>query len=230
MIEFLSNWAKGLGLAIIVVSILEMLLPNGKNKKYVRTVMGVYIMFSIITPFIENSKIFAVSEIDFNKYIEESNIENIEIDQSSMDNKIQKLYISEMEKDIKQKIENKGYIVIDCKVSANIQNTNEESRISKIELDVEKNEDIQENNKKEIIEEEANIETVVVDEIQKIKYIDIYVGNNKSENNGNEKKDNNKNNKEKEEKRKRITTVDIQNIKKILIDEYGVNEKCLEIK
>ena len=226
MIEFLSNWAKGLGLAIIVVSILEMLLPNGKNKKYVRTVMGVYIMFSIITPFIENSKIFAVSEIDFNKYIEESNIENIEIDQSSMDNKIQKLYISEMEKDIKQKIENKGYIVIDCKVSANIQNTNEESRISKIELDVEKNEDIQENNKKEIIHEEGIIENIVVDEIQKIKSIDVYVGDDKK----NKEDKENKENKNKEEKRGRITTVDIQNIKKILIDEYGVNEKCLEIK
>ena len=226
MIEFLSNWAKGLGLAIIVVSILEMLLPNGKNKKYVRTVMGVYIMFSIITPFIENSKIFAVSEIDFNKYIEESNIENIEIDQSSMDNKIQKLYISEMEKDIKQKIENKGYIVIDCKVSANIQNTNEESRVTKIELDVEKNENIQENNKKEIIHEEGIIENIVVDEIQKIKSIDVYVGDDKK----NKEDKENKENKNKEEKRGRITTVDIQNIKKILIEEYGVNEKCLEIK
>ena len=226
MIEFLSNWAKGLGLAIIVVSILEMLLPNGKNKKYVRTVMGVYVMFSIITPFIENSKIFAVSEIDFNKYIEESNIESIEIDQSSMNSKIQKLYISEMEKDIKQKIENKGYIVIDCKVSANIQNTNEESRVTKIELDVEKNENIQENNKKEIIHEEGIIENIVVDEIQKIKSIDVYVGDDKK----NKEDKENKENKNKEEKRGRITTVDIQNIKKILIEEYGVNEKCLEIK
>ena len=34
MIEFLSDWAKSLGLAIIVISILEMLLPNNKTKKY----------------------------------------------------------------------------------------------------------------------------------------------------------------------------------------------------
>ena len=34
MIEFISSWAKSLGLAIVIVSILEMLLPNNKNKKY----------------------------------------------------------------------------------------------------------------------------------------------------------------------------------------------------
>ena len=32
MIEFMSSWVKGLGLAIVIVSILEMLLPNNKTK------------------------------------------------------------------------------------------------------------------------------------------------------------------------------------------------------
>ena len=34
MIEFLSSWAKGLGVVIVIVSVLEMLLPNNKTKKY----------------------------------------------------------------------------------------------------------------------------------------------------------------------------------------------------
>ena len=54
MIEFLSSWAKGLGLAIVIVSILEMLLPNNKTKKYIRIVMGIYIIFNIISPFVQN--------------------------------------------------------------------------------------------------------------------------------------------------------------------------------
>ena len=33
MIEFLSSWAKSLGVTIVIVSILEMLLPNNKTKK-----------------------------------------------------------------------------------------------------------------------------------------------------------------------------------------------------
>ena len=56
MISFLSSWVKNLCLALIVVSILEMILPNNKTKKYVKMVMGMYILFSIIEPFVENKK------------------------------------------------------------------------------------------------------------------------------------------------------------------------------
>ena len=55
MVKFLSSWVKNLSFSLIVVSILEMLLPNNKTKKYVKVVMGLYILFSIISPFIENS-------------------------------------------------------------------------------------------------------------------------------------------------------------------------------
>ena len=41
MIEFLSSWAKNLGVTIVLVSIFEMLLPNNKTKKYIRAVLGV---------------------------------------------------------------------------------------------------------------------------------------------------------------------------------------------
>ena len=57
MINFLSSWVKNLSLALIVVSILEMLLPNNKTKKYIKMVMGLYILFSIIAPFVNNSNV-----------------------------------------------------------------------------------------------------------------------------------------------------------------------------
>ena len=64
MVEFLSSWAKSLGLAIVIVSILEMLLPNNKTKKYIRMIMGIYILFSIISPFIKNKEILDIGSID----------------------------------------------------------------------------------------------------------------------------------------------------------------------
>ena len=70
MIEFLSSWAKSLGLAIIVISILEMLLPNNKTKKYVRMVFGLYIIFNILSPFIRNKDILDVNSYDLNEYID----------------------------------------------------------------------------------------------------------------------------------------------------------------
>lgn len=70
MIKFLSSWAKSLGVAIVVVSILEMLLPNNKTKKYIRMVMGIYIIFNIISPLVQNKNLLNVNQIDIESYVE----------------------------------------------------------------------------------------------------------------------------------------------------------------
>lgn len=203
MIEFLSSWAKGLGLAIVIVSILEMLLPNNKTKKYIRMVMGLYILFTIISPFIKNRTLFSVDNIDLSKELNNYSSVETSVDQTSMDERIQVLYVEELEKDITKKVEEKGYEVTECKVKANIQAQN--NTISKIKLKIEKNEE----NKKE---ENETIENKMVNEIQKIKPVNTQIQNNN-----------------KEEKEEKITRNDIQNIKKFLMEEYEVEEKCLEI-
>lgn len=71
-------------------------------------------------------------------------------------------------------------------------------------------------------EDTDKIENKVVTEIQKIKPIDTNV---KIKNTT----DNNINNSRETNKEKKLTRSDIQNIKKFLIEEYEVNEKCLEI-
>ena len=115
MINFLSSWVKNLSLALIIVSILEMILPNNKTKKYVRTVMGLYILFSIISPFIENSSKINLNNIDLDSYTENTKTASSkveEVDQTSMDNRINEIYKEELQKDITQKIEEKGYKVL----------------------------------------------------------------------------------------------------------------------
>ena len=91
MIEFISDWAKSLGLAIIIVSILEMLLPNNKTKKYIKVIMGIYILFNIISPFVKNKEIFNLNEIDLEAY-SSTEQSNEEVDQTSMDKRIIDLY------------------------------------------------------------------------------------------------------------------------------------------
>ena len=82
MINFLSSWVKNLCLALIVVSILEMLLPNNKTKKYVKMVMGLYILFSIIEPFIENSNELKFNIEDlYNQYSVETSAESENVNQ-----------------------------------------------------------------------------------------------------------------------------------------------------
>ena len=97
MIEFLSNWAKSLGLAIIVISILEMILPNNKTKKYVRMIFGIYIIFNIIAPFVKNKDILDVSAYSVNEYNDNYTInENILSNDVSANNKIIRIFSKNM--------------------------------------------------------------------------------------------------------------------------------------
>ena len=101
MINFLSSWVKNLCLALIVVSILEMLLPNNKTKKYVKMVMGLYILFSIIEPFIENSNELKFNVEDlYNQYSVETLAESENVNQKSMDSRLDELYKQKLENDI----------------------------------------------------------------------------------------------------------------------------------
>lgn len=211
MIEFLSSWAKGLGVTIVIVSILEMLLPNNKTKKYIKMVLGVYVIFNIIAPIIQNKEIFDLDETDLSDY---QTRETSTIDQTSMDERIKELYIQELEKDITKKVKEMGYEVTKCKVDAQISDKEEETKINKIKLNIEK---LREEQKEE--EQEGSAEDKIVSEIQKIKKVDTTVEIEKNE----EATENEK------ENTVTITKVDVQNVKKFLIEEYGVNEKCLEI-
>lgn len=204
MIEFLSSWAKGLGLAIVVVSILEMILPNNKTKKYIRMVMGVYILFTIISPFIKNKQTIDVSNFEiekYNNYVSTSE----KTTQTSMDKRIEELYIDKLEKDISKKVKEQGYDILNCEVEAKLNDSEENSEISKIKLQVKKNE-------KNKINQELSLENKVVEEIQKIRPINTNIIE-----------------KDKENKTEKLTNEDRQKIKKFLIEEYGVKEKCLEI-
>lgn len=228
MVTFLSSWVKNLSLALIVVSILEMILPNNKTKKYIKTIMGLYILFSIISPFIKNSNNLNLSEFNINSYAEgivEASSNEV-VNQDSMDKRIKKIYVQELEKDITSKIKEKGYTVSNCKVDVDgIEDGNIKNITVKLK---DKNENLnrEENDKNNKI----NIENVLVEEIQKVK---IQVSNNKEEqqsnNNSLEEEENKTESKQDSDSNSKITKIDIQNIKKFLIEEYGVSEKCLKI-
>lgn len=204
MIEFLSSWAKGLGLAIVVVSILEMILPNNKTKKYIRMVMGVYILLTIISPFIKNKQTIDVSSFEIEKYSNYTSSSG-KTTQTSMDKRIEELYIDKLEKDISKKVKEQGYDILNCEVEAKLNDSEENSEISKIRLQVKKNE----SNK---VNDELTLENKVVEEIQKIRPINTNIIE-----------------REKSNKSEKVTNEDKQKIKKFLMEEYGVKEKCLEI-
>ena len=151
MINFLSSWAEQVILAVIIATILELILPNSKNKKYVQMVIGVYVLFNIISPIIKNKEKLVFSEIDLDKYITTSTI----IEQSSMDARLEKIYLDELENNIKSKFKNAGIEIIKCTIDAELDTTKKNAGIHSIDVKVKNVDDEQKISKikQEIIEE-----------------------------------------------------------------------------
>ena len=51
--ENLNNWCESLIISVILVLLIELLVENNKNKKYIQVITGIFIMFVTLNPFIE---------------------------------------------------------------------------------------------------------------------------------------------------------------------------------
>lgn len=115
MIDFMSSWAEQIVLAVVVATIIELILPKSKNKKYIQMVIGIYVLFNIISPVIKNKEDFSIDKYNLENY--ETSSQNV-IDQSSMDARIEKIYLEELEDTVTSKFEDNGFEVTKCDVDA----------------------------------------------------------------------------------------------------------------
>lgn len=180
MISWFNSWAQGIILAVIIVTILEMIVPEGKNKKYIKIVMGVYITFTIISPII--TKVTGNNfELDVSKYEDLFNSNSVQganeitiINNQSIEN----LYLNTIKTDIKKELDNEGYESKKINITADINVENEEAKIYKIDIEVTKKQnekDIKKVNKVEIgnSTDESNIEdsNLSLGEVNKLKEV-----------------------------------------------------------
>ena len=133
MIDFFSSWAEQIVLAVIIATIIELILPNSKNKKYIQMVIGIYVMFNIISPLIKNKDILSVEEINVENYT--TNSEYV-IDQSSMDKRLEKIYLEELEENVTTKFEDAGYTVSKCEIDAELDTTQKNAGIHNINVKI----------------------------------------------------------------------------------------------
>ena len=133
MISFLSNWIEQIAISVIIVSIFELILPKGNLKKYIKVVLGVYIIFCLISPFVNSSALYDIGELDLEKYTQNITY-NTNVNQESMDLRLQNLYIEEMKKDISKKVDENGYKVLKCDIDAELSSSSENAGIHSINL------------------------------------------------------------------------------------------------
>lgn len=212
MIEWLSGWAQAIIIAVIIATIIEMILPEGSSKKYIKVVVGVYILFTIISPVITKftGKSLAVSdllELDtyMNEIKEKENSRNLLHENNSAS--IRDIYIGNLKADIQNKLKGKGYIV----TSITLEVGNDENyTLHKISLSVTKDDTSNDES-----EENTNTE---VNNIDIVNEISISVSNTQSSSNIVE---------EKEESD--LPSTDKKKIKEYLSSVYEINEKNIVI-
>ena len=183
--EWISGWIQGIIIDVIISTIIEMILPEGNSKKYIKVVIGVYILFSIVSPVISKvtgSSFNLTDIIDLDEYIEASKSNSSMQNQLENQNEeqIKEIYLSSIKNDIKEKIESKGYIVNSVEIEAE---DDEQYTLKKIILDVEKKTETTSSNSNE---NESNNTVLEVNEVK------INVSN--TETNTEEKKSTNKKN------------------------------------
>ena len=136
MISNISKWAGSIVIAVIIVTILEMLLPDGKNKKYIKTVMGVYILFTVISPIVKG---VSRNNIDIESLIETKNTvlvsNSMEMQTSSS---IENIFLANIKKDMIAKIEQKGYKVENVDIRVETSNDVNYGEIYEINLSLKK--------------------------------------------------------------------------------------------
>lgn len=162
MIEFLRNWVEQIAITIIIVSIFELILPDGKLKKYIKIILGVYVVFCIISPFVDNSlySFDKLDEIDLGDYVENAtSTENTTVNQESMDLRLQELYIQELENNIEAQVQEYGYNMSKCDIDADLSSSSENPGIHAIKLELQEKGKISNIESVEInISKNANIE------------------------------------------------------------------------
>lgn len=122
MVDWFKTWSKGIVIAVIISTIIEMILPNNTSKKYIKIIIGIFVVYTIISPAIEAIIGKNIDDyIELDNYIETSTkpIETKEISNNANES-IKRIYKQNLENDLKTKLKEKGYIA--SSVMVNITN------------------------------------------------------------------------------------------------------------
>ena len=99
----MKAWCENILVAVMISTLIEMLLPEGKSQKYIRVIIGIYIIFTILQPVLKFTNTSISLEDVLSKLQTQNsdirdieNIENIEKDDED--------YLKEIEENLKKEV------------------------------------------------------------------------------------------------------------------------------
>ena len=202
MIANINSWAQGIILAIIIATIIEIILPEGNNKKYVKTIIGIYVMFVIIHPLIS---IISNKKLDISEIIDDTNykLSKFESNDITLETNayIEQTYKQKIEEDISKNLKEKGYNIEFLNLYIEIEDETNYGSINNIDMKVSKIKD------KTIAEKNT---------INEVENINIQISNDKIEN-------------ENVTVSEEISEEERSDLKEFLNDTYGVPKEKVHI-
>lgn len=112
MINEISNAASTIVAAVILITIIEMMLPTGNMKKYVKFFCGLVLMLVIVSPMINMLN----NDINIEKLIEENQIQVANIEYEFNEEHIYNSYNENLKMDIIKRLEENGYKVLKIEI------------------------------------------------------------------------------------------------------------------
>lgn len=207
MIKSLSIWAEQIVVAVIIATLIEVILPNGNNKKYIKAVIGVYILFTIISPIFGNMKSFDFDNFDYETYFKNTQSYQTMSDSliSHNNQSTEEIYLNNLKQDMKQKLKEKGYLIEKIAIQLELNKEEQYGRIYGIDLIVSKIKEEKNENEgaTNIIINTINISNTLIDKQDK--------------------------NKQTNEKTSNISSSEERQIKEYLSGVYEVNKKNIRI-
>lgn len=200
-------WAQGIIVSVIISTIIEMLLPSNSNGKYVKVVIGIFVLFTIISPVINKFKNNETDFINADEYIQTSKKQSLETSSISVSNEntIKRMYEENLKIDIKSKVNQKGYTTGDIKLEIL---DNGEYTLNRIEFRVTAINNSSGGNQ----ENNASNTTTIIENIENIK---VSLGGSSKD--------------EKKEEKSLISESEKRKLKQYLSGVYEVNENNIVI-
>ena len=146
MIKFINSWAQGIILAVIIATIIEIILPEGKNKKYVKTVIGIYILFTIIYPLINKFTKTNINTLIENTTKQMSTYQENNSLKIDTDKYIESTYKKKIEEDIRKRANEKNLNITTLNVYIETEDENRYGMLNSLVIKVERNEASKKNN------------------------------------------------------------------------------------
>ena len=177
IVNSINLWAEQVVIAIIIGAIIEIIIPNGKNKKYIKTVIGMYLLFVIMYPVI--NKITGKS-IDISNISKNVTKETVSLDVNTY---INSTYENNLKQEIKIYLKEEGYDVKNIFLKTGktyeeinqinldiikLENANNINKIKEIEINTKK-----ENTKDEENKISADEKNLIKEKISQFLNIDL---------------------------------------------------------